>query len=449
MKRTFDLIVMGTGSAGSVAAAKCNKAGWKVAMIDSRPFGGTCALRGCDPKKVLVGAAEAIDWIQRMKGRGITSGSRMDWSELMEFKRTFTEPVPEKREEGLIKAGIQTFHGRAKFIGEDQIQVGDDILKGKYILIASGAKPVPLPIKGIEHLTYSDGFLELDELPQKIIFVGGGYISFEFAHIAARAGSEVHIVHRGQRPLEQFDPDLVELLMRKSEEIGITLHLETEVQAIEKQGDGFVVRGTHKGKNIKLEGNLVVHGAGRIPELEDMDLERGNVEREKDGVRVNDYLQSISNPNVYAAGDAAATHGLPLTPIAGMESQIVASNLLKGNHRKPDYRVMPTVVFTIPKIASVGLTESQAKDQGYDVLTNFVTTSEWYTYKRTNEKYAAAKVIIDKKTDHILGAHLISNEADELINHFAMAIQFNLTTKDIKKMTYAYPTSASDLRYML
>ncbi|WP_372869137.1 dihydrolipoyl dehydrogenase family protein [Planomicrobium okeanokoites] len=449
MEGKFDLIVIGTGSGGSAAASKCNKAGWKVAIIDSRPFGGTCALRGCDPKKVLVGAAEMIDGIDRMKGSGITSNSGINWPELMAFKRTFTESVPENRLENFQKAGIHTFHGRASFKSEDKIQVGEDVLTGKHILIANGAKPVSLPIEGAEHLAYSDEFLELEELPAKMVFIGGGYISFEFAHIAARAGSEVHIIHRGRRPLEKFEPDLVELLIEKSKEIGIHLHLNTEVKSVEKKGSSYIVNGVNDGQQVHLEGDLVLHGAGRMPDIEDMQLDKGNVESEKRGISVNEFLQSSSNPRVYAAGDAAATEGLPLTPIASMESYVVASNLLKGNHRSPNYKVMPTVVFTLPKLASVGLSEDQAREKGHQVKVNKMETSEWYTYKRTNEKYAMVKVIIDEDTDKILGAHLISHEADELINHFATAIQFDLTTKDLKQMIYAYPTAASDLGYML
>lgn len=449
MEEQFDLIVIGTGSGGSTAAAKCNKAGWKVAVIDSRPFGGTCALRGCDPKKVLVGAADMIEGMERMKGKGIASNATINWPKLMAFKNTFTEPVPDSRVKGLQKAGIDTFHGRASFISEDKIQVGEDLLTGKHILIANGAKPASLPIEGSEHLTFSDEFLELDELPARLIFVGGGYISFEFAHIAARAGAEVHIIHRGKRPLENFEPELVDLLMEKSKEIGIQLHLNTEVKSIEKKGSSFVVTGTNSSESLQLEGELVLHGAGRVPEIDDLQLEKGNVTREKRGVSVNEYLQSTSNPRVYAAGDAATTEGLPLTPIASMESHVVAANLLKGNHRTPNYKVMPTVVFTLPKLASVGMSEEQARQKGYKIKVNQIDTSDWYTYKRTNEKYAMVKVIIDEDSSHLLGAHLISQEADELINHFATAIQFNLTVQDLKQMIYAYPTAASDLGYML
>ncbi|GAA3720707.1 NAD(P)/FAD-dependent oxidoreductase [Salinicoccus jeotgali] len=449
MKTNFDLVVVGTGPAASSTAMKCREAGWEVAMIDSRPYGGTCPLRGCDPKKVLVGAAEMIDGVERMSSKGVVPGATINWSELMAFKRTFTEPVPDGTVKKLHKAGIHTFHGRASFADEETIQVGEDQLTGKHILIASGAKPVELPIEGIEHLTYSDEFLELDALPEKIIFVGGGYISFEFAHIAARAGAEVHIIQRGAQPLKNFDPELVDLLVKSSEENGIQIHLDTEVKSIEKTGAAFTVEGIKEDESFKLDGDLVVHGAGRVPEIDDLNLEKGNVDWEKKGVSVNEYLQSVSNPRVYAAGDAAATKGLPLTPVASMEAQVVTANLLGGNQRTPNYDVMPSVVFSLPKLSAVGLSEEAAREQGYNVRVNKIDTSEWYTYKRTNERYAMVKIIIDEDSDQVLGAHLLSREADELINHFATAIQFKLKTEDLKQMTYAYPTAASDLGSML
>ena len=190
MTRKFDVIAIGTGSAASAVASRCRAAGWQVAIVDSRPFGGTCALRGCDPKKVLVGAAEVIDWAGRMKGRGIRADQlRIDWPELMRFKRSFTEPVPKRREDGFVKTGIAAFHGRARFAGPTTVQVGEETLAGRYVVIATGQVPADLQIPGAEHLTTSDQFLELDELPQRILFIGGGYIAFEFAHVAARAGS--------------------------------------------------------------------------------------------------------------------------------------------------------------------------------------------------------------------------------------------------------------------
>ena len=198
MDRKFDLIVIGTGAAGSTAAYKCRKAGWEVAIIDSRPFGGTCALRGCDPKKVLVGAVELIDWARRMEGKGVSAkDAEIDWPALMRFKRTFTDTVPANRERGYAEAGIAAFHGRTRFLDRTTLQVGDDTLIARFTLVAAGAKPATLGIPGEGFLTTSDHFLELERLPQRIAFVGGGYISFEFAHVAARTGAQVQILHRG------------------------------------------------------------------------------------------------------------------------------------------------------------------------------------------------------------------------------------------------------------
>jgi glutathione reductase (NADPH) len=197
MTREFDVVVIGTGEAASPVASQCRSAGWEVAVIDSRPFGGTCALRGCDPKKVLVGAAEAVDWVRRMKGKGIRAEEIcIDWQDLMRFKRSFTEPVPRNREEEFAKAGIAAFHGRARFAGPSSVQVNDEVLEGRYVVIAAGQKPADLKIAGTEHLTTSERFLELDELPKRILFVGGGYIAFEFAHVAVRAGGQVTIADR-------------------------------------------------------------------------------------------------------------------------------------------------------------------------------------------------------------------------------------------------------------
>ena len=450
MDKKFDLIAIGTGAGGSTAAHKCRKAGWEVAIIDSRPFGGTCALRGCDPKKVLVGAAELIAWNRRMGGNGISSrGIEIDWPALMRFKRTFTEPVPQNREKGYAKAGIAAFHGRTRFIDKTTLQVDDDTLTGRFVLIAAGARPATLGIPGAAHLTTSDQFLELEQLPERIVFVGGGYISFEFAHIAARAGARVQILHRGSRPLEGFDPDLADRLVRATRESGVDVRVNTAVEAVEKDGDHFVVKASTDGAGQSFETDRVVHGAGRVPDIDDIDLEKAGVEREKRGVTVNEYLQSVSNPAVYAAGDAAASGGLPLTPVAGMEGHVAASNMLEGNHRQPNHSGVPTVIFSIPPLASVGLREEEATKQGLKFRVKHEETSGWYSSRRVGEKYSGFKVLVEEGSDRILGAHLLGPHAEEVINVFALAIRSGLKADDLKTMIYAYPTSASDVSYMV
>ena len=459
--KTFDLIIIGTGVTASAVAWKCHSAGWSVAVVDSRPFGGTCVLRGCDPKKVLVGAAEVIDWNRRMESKGIVDSDKVKihWPDLMRFKRSFTEPVPKEREEQFSKAGIVAFHGRARFIDERTVIVDNThTLNGRHIVLATGAQPMKLNIPGEDNMVKSDQFLELNELPSNIVFVGGGYISFEFAHIAARAGANVTILHRGARPLDNFDPYLVEMLLQRTRELGIDVRLQTKVEAIESSkvnnnnNIGFIVyaSNTNDGGKYKIEGDMVVHGAGRVPEIDDLDLGAGGVEREnKKGVKVNEYLQSVSNPLVYAAGDAAASGGLPLTPVGVYEGEIVAANLLEGNNVKPKSKGVPSVVFTIPPLASVGLQEDVARKQGLHFKTNKADTSSWYSSRRVGENYSGFKVLIEEDTDYILGAHLLGSHAEEVINIFAIAIRLGLKAGDIKQAIFSYPTTTSDLSYML
>lgn len=458
---TFDLVVVGTGVAATSAAWKCRTAGWSVAIVDSRPFGGTCALRGCDPKKVLVGAAEIIDWNRRMKNKGIVNSivPEIAWQDLIEFKRSFTEPVPMQREKQFSRGGITAIHGSAKFVSDRTLEVRKHrLLTGNRILIATGAEPAKLNIPGEENIIKSDEFMELDELPPKIVFVGGGYISFEFAHIAARAGAKVTILHRGTRPLNNFDPYLVDMLLKKSRDVGIEVILRTRVGSIESRKDdsnggctGYKVlySDTANDKAGSVDANLIVHGAGRAPALDHLNLESAGIQGGSKGVKVNEYLQSISNPSVYAAGDAAATSGLPLTPIGVYEGEIVAENMLSGNHATPNYKGTPSVVYTIPPLASVGLQENDATTQGLKFKTNQASTVEWYSSKHVGESHSGYKVMIEENTDRILGAHLFGPNSEEVINIFALAIRLGLKATELKKAIYSYPTNSSDLEYML
>jgi glutathione reductase (NADPH) len=337
MATEYDLIAIGSGTAAKVVAFKCRAAGWRVAIVDHRPYGGTCALRGCDPKKVLVGAAEALDGIRRLEGKGVVGrDAAVSWRSLMAFKRGFTDPRPPVVEAGLREAGIETLHGRAAFRGHDSLDVNGETLKARHVLIGTGATPMKLGVPGEEHVITSDQFLELEELPRRIVMVGGGFIAFEFAHIAARAGSQVTVLEALPRFLGHFDPDLVTLLADRSRTLGIDLRTETRVEGVEPDRDqGFVVKtsaGTSRGT---VAADLVVHAAGRVPDLEGLNLQAGAVNVARGRLELNDYLQSVSNPAVYAAGDAAGV-GPALTPVAAHDAHVAASNLLDGNRRTPD-----------------------------------------------------------------------------------------------------------------
>ena len=396
MSESYDLIVIGAGMAGVSAANKCASQGWKVAIVDALPYGGTCALRGCDPKKILRRGAEIIDSARLMRGKGINDGGlSINWADLMKHKHGFTDPVPGNTEDSLTGNGIDTLHGVARFTGKTSIEIGGIPYEARHFLLA----PV--------------------------------------------------IIDRGPRPLKGFDPDLVELLVPRGAEVGIELLRSTTITAIEKSEHGYQVSVKRSGQPETREFDMVVHGAGRTPELAGLDLDAAGVDWDEHGVRVAAHLQSTTNPAVYAAGDSANTPGMPLTPVAVFEGKVAASNMLKGTTTVPDYAGVPTAVFTIPELARVGMLEQDAIAQGIDVEVRYSDTSGWYSNYRTGETAAAAKILIDRSSDRLVGAHLLGPEYGELINLLGLAIKLDLTTRQLKSMTAAYPTVGSDLGSML
>jgi len=262
-------------------------------------------------------------------------------------------------------------------------------------------------IPGHEHVIDSTDFLNLEALPTRILFVGGGFVSFEFAHISARAGSTPVIIDRGPRPLKGFDPDLVELLITRGADAGIEVQRCTTITSVEKTPTGYQVTVDRSGGPDTMEFDLVVHGAGRTPDLAGLHLDTAGIKWNEHGVSVAGHLQSTTNPSVYAAGDSANTPGPPLTPVAVSEGKVAASNMLKATTTVPDYTGIPTAVFTIPELARVGLLEHDARELGIDLDVRYSDTSGWYSNYRIGETTAAAKVLIDRSTDRIVGAHLL------------------------------------------
>ena len=450
MTDTYDLIVIGAGMAGVAAANKCATKGWRVGIVDELPYGGTCALRGCDPKKILRRGAEIVDSARLMAGKGIdTDGMRINWVDLMKHKRGFTDPVPRNMEAGLTGNGVETLHGTATFESEHRLVIDGIAYESTHFLIATGARPRPLEFAGHEHLIDSTAFLELDDLPRRVLFLGGGFVSFEFAHIAARAGARPVIIDRNVRPLKGFDPDLVDLLVARGSGAGIEMRPETTVTAVEPVGSRYRVTIDTAGNRDDIETDLVVHGAGRIPQLSELALDAANVAHSTRGVTVADHLQSTTNPAVYAAGDSADTPGMPLTPVAVFEGKVAASNMVNGTTTAPNYAGVPTAVFTIPELVRVGLLEHEATAAGLDVDVRLTDTSRWYSNYRIGETTAATKILVDGANDTIVGAHMLGPEYGELINIFSLAIKLGLTTRQLKSMTTAYPTVTSDLGSML
>lgn len=448
MTQSFDVVIIGTGSAATVVAGKLRAAGRCVAVVDWRPYGGTCVLRGCDPKKMLLGGAAAVDHVRRMHGHGVTGDSGLAWAELMRFKRGFTDPVPAAREERFADQGVTRLHGCARFTGPTTLDIDGETVHARNVVIAAGAEPARLGIHGEEHLVDNEGFLTLERLPARVVLVGGGYVAAEFSQVASRAGAAVTIVQHGERILKGFDADLVGWLMRSFDDAGIDVRLSTTVQALEKHGDVFKVQGSCDGKPFTLDADIVIHAAGRAPALEGLDLAAAKVATERGRLLLNEYLQSTSNPAVYAAGDAAQV-GPPLTPVSSHDGKVVAANLLEGNHRKPDYRGVPSVAFTLPPIARVGLGEEEAREQGLRFDLNTQEASDWFTARQASQPVYGHKVLVERDSGRILGAHLVGPHADEVINLFALAIRHGLTAQDLKDTMFAYPTGASDVGYML
>jgi len=446
MSREYDVIALGSGSAGYTVASKCREGGRRVALVESRELGGTCPLRGCNPKKVLVNAAEIVSRSYDLKGKGIEQQCVINWPDLIRFKRTLIDPMPEIVRHGLEKSQVEVFKGQARFVGENRIEVEGQTLSGRYIFIGTGAKPQPIGISGEEHILTSEDFLELEHLPETIIFIGGGYISFEFAHAAARAGAQATILQRNV-PLGKFDREMVGYLVHLTRNVGIDVREYTPVKAVEKTAAGFVVRAGANGDQ-EFKADLVVHGAGRVANIMDLNLAAAGVESTPDGVTVNDYLQSVSNPRIYAGGDAAATP-FPLTPTAYLHGKTAAHNILEGNEVKVDHTGIPFVVFTVPPLAAVGFREEELKERNVNYRRIFQDISRWFSAKSIGLREAWAKVLIDRDTDLILGAHLMANHAEEMINVFGLAIRLGLKVDDLKKAIWAYPTSISDIAYLL
>lgn len=442
MDKKYDVIVIGTGGSGSNTAYLCKSAGMDVAIIDQEPFGGTCALRGCDPKKVLHGAAHVSELVGNMS-MVLNGAVAVDWEKLIEFKKTFTEKTPAKREKGFRDSGIAAFKGTASFTGKNSLSVKNEKLSAEFIVLATGSIPRELDFPGAELLTTSDIFMENTRLPEEIIFIGGGYISFELAHISARAGAKVKIIHRSKYPLKNFDRDLVEMVLEATTKAGIKFIPDVEPQSIKQKGEKlFIDCGT---QNYTCD--MAVHGAGRVPNTRFLDLEKANVDQDH-GVLVNEYLQSISNPNVYAVGDAASI-GQPLTPVVSMQGKVAAYNIINGNKKSMDYSLVPSVVFTIPPMGSVGLTEKQAREKGLDYRINTADSTNWYNSRRLGFKKTGFKIIIDKKTDRIIGAHILAPGAEEVLDFFMLAMRTGLKTSDIKDLIFSYPSNTYDIKYMV
>ena len=445
----FDVVILGGGNAGIGVTGPVRRAGMTVAMIEADLLGGTCPNRGCTPKKVLVAAGHALHEIERASVHHIAVGMpQLDWAALIDREKDLIKDIPQNLARSMAHRNVEVIKGHGMFAGPNTIRIGDRALQAKHIVIATGSKPRPLPILGAEHMITSDEMLSDRELPASVIFVGGGVISLEFGHVYARAGAEVTILEALPQLLPAMDVDAVAHLQTDSERIGIRVKTNVSVKRIERVNGRLRVSFVHEGAEHTAEADRVVNGAGRVANIDTLDLAAGNVEHASGRVVLDRHLRSMSNPLVHVCGDAVPTSP-QLSPIATYEGDIVGHNIVEGPKYSPDYASMATSVYTVPALAAIGLTEAAAKQKGIAVSVHNNDMHKWFSARTYAETVAWSKVIVDQASDRLLGAHFVGHAGEELVNIFGLAMRFGITASQIRENIYAYPTSSSDIKHML
>lgn len=445
----FDLIVLGAGNAGLAAAGVARAAGWRVAVVEARDVGGTCPLRGCVPKKVLVAAAEAMEAVARAGEQCIEVGTaRLDWAKLVEREQGFVRGVSESFEAGLKAKGTDLIRGQARFVARDAIEAGGRRLSARKIVVATGSRPRALAMAGGQLAVTSDDLLVMRRLPESIVFVGAGVIAMELGHVMARAGARVTLVEMAERPLLGFDADCVAHIVNVSHDSGIEVVTGATIESIEARGEKRALRLMRRGEAREIVVDVAANGAGRIAGLESLDLDAGGVEHDRGVPKLDAYLRSTSNPDVAFCGDAHP--GVPqLSPLATYEGTLVGRNLTTGALVAADHASIPSAVFTIPALARVGLDESQARARGIDVAVKTNDMSAWRSTRTYAERAAFAKVLVGTKDDRIVGAHLVGHRAEEIVHAFALAIRFGITATQLRETVFAYPTFHADVKFLV
>ena len=418
-------------------------------MIEIRDVGGTCPIRGCVPKKVLVAAAQTLHQIELAKNHHIETGpARLDWPKLIEREQGFVDGVSESLAKSLADQGISLIAGEARFVDRNVIDVaGERVTAGK-IVIATGSRPRILPLPGFGHTMTSDDLLVMRNLPESLIFIGGGVIALEFSHVLARAGVDVTILEAAPQLLPMVDSDLVAQIERETRRIGIDVQTDVQVEAIDEAQDGFAVRYRGRGDARTAFADRVANGAGRVPDVERLDLDAGGIAHEGPSIEVDGFLRSTTNPDVFVAGDALAGSAQQ-SPLASYEGRVVGHNLVHDTMRRADYWGAPSCVFTVPAAASVGLSEATATKQGVRFEAKVTDMSAWRSSRTHAETVSWAKVLIETGSGRILGAHMIGHAAEEVIHIFSVAMTHGIRASDLADRIYAYPTFASDIRFLV
>jgi glutathione reductase (NADPH) len=451
---TYDVVILGGGNAAFGVTGPTRTAGLSVAMIEPRDLGGTCPNRGCTPKKVLVAAAHALDEIARAKAHCIAvDAPRLDWTALIDREKAMIKDIPTRLERSLQNRGVTLIRGAGRFAGPRTIAVDGRTIEAKYIVIATGSKPRKLPIEGAEHLIISDDVLSERALPREIIFIGGGVIAMEFSHVYARAGAKVTILEVAPRVLAEFDQDAVTEILKESGRIGIDVRTEVKIKRIAPLNGRLGVTFEEGGREHTLEADRVVNGAGRIADVDALDLTAGHVASERGRITVDEHLRSVSNASVYVCGDALWSSP-QLSPIATYEGEIVGRNIVDelrngGPRHEPDYASIPSCVYTVPALASVGLTHAKAVQQGRRVKVHTNDLGSWLSSRTYAETAAWARVVVDEDGERILGAQIVGHAGEELIHIFALAMKHGITATALRQTVYGFPTFSADIKSMV
>lgn len=442
MAYDFDLYVIGAGSGGVRAARFSAGFGAKVAVAESRYLGGTCVNVGCVPKKLLVYGAHFAEDFEQSQGFGWTPGeAKFDWATLIANKDREIHRLNGIYRNLLVNSGVTLHEGHAKIVDPHTVEINGERYTANNILITTGGWPQTPEIPGHEHAISSNQAFFLKDLPKRVLVVGGGYIAVEFAGIFHGLGAKTTLLYRGGLFLRGFDGAVRKHLQEELTRRGMDLQFSTDIERIDKQADGSLRATLTEGR--VLEADCVFYATGRRPMLDNLGLENTAVKLDKNGFVEVDELYQTAEPSILALGDVIGR--VQLTPVALAEGMAVARRLFKPEQYRPvDYKMIPTAVFSQPNIGTVGLTEEDAREAGHEVVI-FESRFRPMKFSLTEcQERTLMKLVVDAKTDKVLGCHMVGPEAGEIVQGLAIALKSGASKRDFDETIAVHPTSAEE-----
>ncbi|AQN79248.1 pyridine nucleotide-disulfide oxidoreductase [Leuconostoc garlicum] len=430
----YDIIFIGSGHAAWHGAQTLARAGKKVALVEANKVAGTCTNFGCNAKILLDGPAEMMHHLHHYHGIGINDTPDIIWPELMAYKHQVIDPLSDGLAKMLSVDGIDIIAGHAQFIDPQTITVGDVQYQADQFVIATGQRPAKLPITGAKLTHDSTDFLDLPEMPKSMIFIGAGYIAMEFASIAHAAGSQVTLIEYGDRALNGFDVDYAQQVVTDMSAKGIQFNFGQAVASVTTLDNGQYAVETAQGQHFEAE--YVMDTTGRVANIDGLGLDTIGVAYDRQGVLVNDHLQT-NVPNIYASGDVISKPIARLTPTATFESHYIVRVLL-GDPAPITYPVVPTVAFTLPRVAQVGVTPDEAAQRD-DLQVIEIPYGQVMRFQTLNDTHAAIKIVLNQEKQ-LVGAALIGDFAPEVVNALVPVINKRYTSDDLKGQIFAFPT---------